>query len=60
MSKRNTGIMCYGTEADRVKLAALAELVGKSSSQFLIDYIREQYATVFGEDDSHLTDVNHW
>lgn len=43
------GIMCYGTEEDRQKLAILAKLSKRSQSDYLIQHIRETYKQAFGD-----------
>ncbi|CCV12918.1 hypothetical protein [Mesorhizobium sp. STM 4661] len=48
---RHKGIIAYGTELDRQKLAALAQLSGKSGSEFLVEMIREKYSLTLGETD---------
>lgn len=53
MSKtRNKGIIAYGTEDDRAKLAALAKLRGRSGSEEVINLIRQSYEGVFGDVDA--------
>ncbi|WP_353640750.1 hypothetical protein [Mesorhizobium sp. WSM2239] len=47
--KRNKGIIAYGTEEDRAKLAVLADLTGKTASDWIVKEIRKQYAAAFGE-----------
>lgn len=49
MTARNKGIIAYGTDSDRRKLAELAALAEKSASEFLIDMIRSRHAELFGE-----------
>ena len=49
MSTRHKGIIAYGTEEDRAKLAKLAELRQQSGSQYVIDMIRSNYAAAFGD-----------
>jgi len=49
MSKRNSGIIAYGTEEDRKKLAVLSHLSGKSGSEIIITMIREKYAAALGD-----------
>lgn len=49
MPKRNKGIIAYGTEEDRSKLAVLADLTGKTASDWIIKEIRKQYALAFGD-----------
>lgn len=49
MSKtRNKGIIAYGTDEDREKLAVLADTYGLSGSEFLIKMIREKFEQLFG------------
>lgn len=48
MSK-GKAIMAYGTEADRRRAAAMAELAGKSTSEWLLGLIRDNYRQVYGE-----------
>lgn len=45
---RAKGIMAYGTEEDRLKLAALSKVLGKSGSELLIEMIRQKYAETIG------------
>lgn len=47
--KRNKGIIAYGTDEDRAKLAVLAGLTGRTASDWIIKEIRKQYADAFGE-----------
>jgi len=49
MVKRNKGIIAYGTEEDREKLAVLSSLTGKTASDWIIREIRKQYAEAFGD-----------
>ncbi|RWI74792.1 MAG: hypothetical protein E5V72_00995 [Mesorhizobium sp.] len=49
MSKRNKGIIAYGTEEDRAKLAVLADLTGKTASDWIIREVRKQYEAAFGD-----------
>ncbi|RWB08768.1 MAG: hypothetical protein EOQ39_18855 [Mesorhizobium sp.] len=51
MSTRHKGIIAYGTEEDRLKLAVLAQLTGKSGSEVVIQMIREKYRAVLGDAD---------
>lgn len=46
---RHKGIIAYGTESDREKLAALSKLSGKSGSELIINMIRNQYKEVLGD-----------
>jgi hypothetical protein len=43
------GIMAYGTQLDRDKLAIMASVESKSASQWILDKIRAEYSQVFGE-----------
>lgn len=43
------GIMAYGTQQDRCKLAVLAGATGVSASQWILDKIRTEYNQVFGQ-----------
>lgn len=47
--KRNAGIIAYGTEDDRQKLALLAEAHNLSASELIIKMIREKFKTLYGE-----------
>lgn len=47
--KRNKGIIAYGTDEDRAKLAVLSSLTGKTASDWIIQEVRKQYAAAFGE-----------
>lgn len=49
MTTRHKGIIAYGTEEDRKKLAILAHLSNKSGSEVIIQMIREKYAAVLGD-----------
>lgn len=49
-TNRSKGIIAYGTQADRDKLARLADLLDRSGSQVIIDLIRERFADLFGPD----------
>ena len=49
MTTRHKGIIAYGTEKDREKLALLAEAHGLSASELIIRMIREKYESIFGE-----------
>ena len=49
MSKRNKGIIAYGTEEDRKKLLVLATLSNRSASEWIVDKIREAFKEAFGE-----------
>jgi hypothetical protein len=59
MATRHKGIIAYGTEEDRKKLAVLAQLSGKSGSEYLVDLIRSRYSEVVGEVDPEVILVNH-
>lgn len=48
---RHKGIIAYGTEADREKVAALAKLAGLSVSEYIINMIRGNYSMVAGSED---------
>lgn len=48
---RDQAIMAYGTHADRLRAAAMAKLAKKSTSEWLLKLIREQYAAVYGDAD---------
>lgn len=45
---KHKGIIAYGTEEDRQRLAVLSHLSGKSGSEIIIDMIRHQYKEVVG------------
>ena len=47
--KRNKGIIAYGTEEDRQKLAILSHFKNKTASDWIIHEIRKQYKEVFGD-----------
>ncbi|RUU75710.1 hypothetical protein [Mesorhizobium sp. M7A.F.Ca.MR.362.00.0.0] len=49
MPKRNKGIIAYGTDEDRAKLAVLSSLTGKTASDWIIQEVRKQYAAAFGD-----------
>ncbi|MBD9544239.1 hypothetical protein IB276_32870 [Ensifer sp. ENS04] len=49
MKKRNAGIIAYGTEEDREKLAVLADTFRMSGSELVIKMIREKFAELYGE-----------
>ena len=46
---RHKGIIAYGTEEDRKKVAILAEAYGLSVSEYIVKMIRERFAEVFGD-----------
>ncbi|MBY5316740.1 hypothetical protein GR210_18180 [Rhizobium leguminosarum] len=49
MSKtRDKGIIAYGTEEDRKKLAVLADTYGVSGSELIIKIVREKFEQLFG------------
>lgn len=43
--------MAYGTQSDRLRAAAMAKLAKKSTSEWLLKLIRDQYAAVYGDAD---------
>lgn len=47
--KRDKGIIAYGTEEDRAKLAVLSSLTNKTASDWIVQEIRKQYAAAFGD-----------
>ncbi|RWN60229.1 hypothetical protein [Mesorhizobium sp.] len=49
MPKRNKGIIAYGTEEDRAKLAVLSGLSNKTASDWIVQEIRKQYTVAFGD-----------
>ncbi|TPJ51656.1 MULTISPECIES: hypothetical protein [unclassified Mesorhizobium] len=49
MPKRNKGIIAYGTDEDRAKLAVLSSLTGKTASDWIIQEVRRQYAAAFAD-----------
>lgn len=51
MSTRHKGIIAYGTEDDRNKLALLAKARRQSASVYLINLIREKYQEFAGDAD---------
>lgn len=44
-------LTAYGDEADRDRLFLVAEAVRKSQSKFLLDYIRDTYKELYGDQD---------
>jgi hypothetical protein len=46
---RSVALMGYGTLEDRLKLEALARLKNVSSSQWLIEQIRDAYRDIYGD-----------
>lgn len=59
MSTRHKGIIAYGTDLDREKLAALAQLSGQSGSEIIIAMIRSRYVEVLGDTDPKLIVPHH-
>ncbi len=58
MTTRKLAIMTYGTPRDRACAAAMASLEGKSTSEWLLGLIRENYRAVYGDaDPENLTDA---
>lgn len=54
----NKGIIAYGTQEDRDKLAFLAKNAGVSASEYMVGMIRRTYANVTGDgDEPERTDV---
>lgn len=49
MSLRNKGIIAYGTEEDRQKLAVLSQLSNRTASDWIIKEIRRRYEEAFGD-----------
>lgn len=47
--RNNLGIIAYGTQEDREKLAVLASYSHQSGSEYIISMIRRHYAEVFGD-----------
>ncbi|WP_454287272.1 hypothetical protein [Rhizobium arsenicireducens] len=45
---RRKGIIAYGTEEDRAKLALLADTYQMSGSELIIKMIRDRHADLFG------------
>jgi hypothetical protein len=45
----NKGIIAYGTDEDRQKLALMAKLSGQSGSEWIVAQIRKQYKDAFGD-----------
>lgn len=50
--------MAYGTSSDRQKAAAIAKLAGKSTSEWLLMLIRDQYRAVYGDADPEKINGN--
>ena len=48
---RNKGIIAYGTQEDREKLAVLSHLMNLSGSECVIQMIRDKYRSVAGDAD---------
>jgi hypothetical protein len=59
MMKRDKGIIAYGTELDREKLAVLASLSGQSGSDWIVNKIRELFHETFGDDDPKRIGLHH-
>lgn len=51
---KSQGIIAYGKQEDRDKLAALAKLSGQSGSEWIVSQIRKIYEESFGELDPKL------
>ena len=49
MATRHKGIIAYGTEEDRAKLAALSVIHDKSASEVVITMIRSAYKELLGD-----------
>lgn len=49
---RAKAIVAYGTDADRQKLAKLADMCQQSQSEWLISMIRSHYSDIFGTHDA--------
>jgi hypothetical protein len=47
--KRNAGIIAYGTEEDREKLAVLADTYKMSGSELIIKMIRDRFNMLYGD-----------
>ena len=54
MSTRHKGIIAYGQDIDRQKLAALAVASGRSGSEVIIAMIREKFDDTFGDTDPNV------
>lgn len=48
-------LSAYGTQDDRLKLAALSQSEGRSGSEIIVEFIRTRYREVFGDLDPSLT-----
>lgn len=59
MSTRHKGIIAYGTEEDRQRLAVLAQLSGKSGSELIVEMIRERFHNLFGNTDPNCIIPHH-
>jgi hypothetical protein len=46
---RGKAIMTYGTQSDRLRVAAMAKLKKLSISEYLLQFIRDDYRAVYGE-----------
>lgn len=51
---RPIGIIAYGKSDDRLRLAAIAKHRQTTGSKVLIDFIRQQYAELFGDLDPRV------
>lgn len=56
---RAKGIIAYGTDLDREKLAALAQLNDQSGSEWIVEQIRSVYRQAFGEADPRFITQHH-
>ena len=43
--------MGYGTDADRIRLAALSKVLNKSGSELIIAFVRSTYKEIYGDQD---------
>jgi hypothetical protein len=59
MATRHKGIIAYGTEEDRQKLAVLAQLSGKSGSEIIIEMIRNRFRDILGDVDPNRIISHH-
>jgi hypothetical protein len=50
--------MCYGSQSDRLRVAALAKLKKQSTSEYILAVIRAQYAAVYGATPPESLDVD--
>jgi hypothetical protein len=46
---RPPAITAYGTADDRLRLAAISRLDGRSGSEILIEFVRTRYREMFGD-----------